>query len=631
MKEEYKELYDACSSSQYSRKKRKYDFSELSHFVGLHGAKYSEAKQRLLVVGRYPQAWESIAYSDGDDFAEKADRIFRSRHLEKPDIYQNSSSDISPFWIAAENVWRGLNESDEEKWYEYIAWTDLYKLSFPDSDPSSLLYKRQAEACKKILDREIRILKPHHILFLTGWQDWIHSDQEIYDFKQLFAYWRHFVTEDDSPFRDPEAFQGSAYFHYGGSAFNSAECVIMAYPEEENVYRIVEQATRWMAHGDVEPKVEKALERLQPYLVEEEEEAEEDDAFDGILEETRPQIVEAHNKVIAEQVSEARNDFMNIINYIMTNTSTPDFVSGTSKKTEDYFQALKKSVKKRGVYYNDLLIAVPEMVGSEAFRVWTAMAVPQFSHANGGKPLKRDLERLIDVGSCCYNILSICCNIILDYCEENGLPFPPAYALMFKHMADILSASIKSTAFSEERGLFGKRKLIQNLGVSETVKKDYEKRLSYIRKRLADMNVSYSEEPVQVPAKQPQLETPAQTMTKPQRSRTAETAVAVAAAAAVAGQVATERARNSSLTKNPYAERYAETQRQVDMVTGQRVPVSTHNCATCTYWCGQRQLVNQPGGRIYVQLPRNVQPAKCTKRVRTIYTMPTNCNDWKLM
>ena len=113
-----------------------------------------------------------------------------------------------------------------------------------------------------------------------------------------------------------------------------------------------------------------------------------------------------------------------------------------------------------------------------------------------------------------------------------------------------------------------------------------------------------------------------------QSQRNSDNPVVNAAASYAIGKAVTEKLKQSPLAKNPYTEKYKERQRELNQVLGQRVPLTKQNCYTCTYWCGQRQVVKQQWGKSYVQLPRSVAPAKCNKQFRTVGVMSSNCKDW---
>lgn len=60
-----------------------------------------------------------------------------------------------------------------DRWYEHIAWTNLYKVApYAGGNPDDRLKAAQQEACEALLTEEIRHFQPTHILFATGRAGW---------------------------------------------------------------------------------------------------------------------------------------------------------------------------------------------------------------------------------------------------------------------------------------------------------------------------------------------------------------------------------------------------------------------------------------------------------------------------
>ena len=89
----------------------------------------------------------------------------------------------SAFWrvIRLITIELGIPELTE-KWSEYIAWSNLYKVSPKKrGNPYTWLLNAQFEFAVRLLHEEIEFFKPKRILFLTGWnwaKDFI-SDQLV--------------------------------------------------------------------------------------------------------------------------------------------------------------------------------------------------------------------------------------------------------------------------------------------------------------------------------------------------------------------------------------------------------------------------------------------------------------------
>ena len=68
-----------------------------------------------------------------------------------------------------------LSQCQSERWFESIAWSNLYKISPSMGNPSEKSKSRQKDICLSILKKEIETIKPKHILFETGF-DWVFDD-----------------------------------------------------------------------------------------------------------------------------------------------------------------------------------------------------------------------------------------------------------------------------------------------------------------------------------------------------------------------------------------------------------------------------------------------------------------------
>ena len=75
----------------------------------------------------------------------------------------------SAFWRLIKKVTEGYYP---EKWYSHIAWTNLYKIApWKGGNPNGKLQKAQRKYCFELLKKEIEILSPKYVIFLTsGWE-----------------------------------------------------------------------------------------------------------------------------------------------------------------------------------------------------------------------------------------------------------------------------------------------------------------------------------------------------------------------------------------------------------------------------------------------------------------------------
>lgn len=71
----------------------------------------------------------------------------------------------SAFWRIVRGVSRYFFQHDE---LFHICWSNLCKVAPYGKNPSDALYYAQLSACQKIMEREISIFQPRHVVLLTG-------------------------------------------------------------------------------------------------------------------------------------------------------------------------------------------------------------------------------------------------------------------------------------------------------------------------------------------------------------------------------------------------------------------------------------------------------------------------------
>ena len=74
----------------------------------------------------------------------------------------------SAFWRLIKNLTQSIYKNDP--WYSKIAWSNLYKVNPRGGNPNAKLKSDQIVVCKKILSKEIEVLSPKFVVFLTS--DW---------------------------------------------------------------------------------------------------------------------------------------------------------------------------------------------------------------------------------------------------------------------------------------------------------------------------------------------------------------------------------------------------------------------------------------------------------------------------
>lgn len=202
-KKGYEQLYKTANIAQgYRLNKKKVEFNQLSHFVGMKGKYYDSQSIKLLVVGRAVNGWGALEnLSCAADFSAEATEQFENNVFnwviydsEKGALRNDSLEDgkyywlnNSPFWRTSKSVWKGLSnrfdfqDNESDKWVDYIAWTNLYKIAPKDTgNPTEAMAKKQLTACKEILKAEIEEFGPTHILFVTGYEGWFEDFSDIF-------------------------------------------------------------------------------------------------------------------------------------------------------------------------------------------------------------------------------------------------------------------------------------------------------------------------------------------------------------------------------------------------------------------------------------------------------------------
>jgi hypothetical protein len=110
----------------------------------------------IIFYGRATNGWE--------ENCELTKSISRENQLKWVEDYNTKRSAFS-------RIIKGISMfSYPEKWYDYVAWSNVCKIA-PTSggNPSDKSYYQQLEVCRKIFSKEIEILSPKHVILLTGW------------------------------------------------------------------------------------------------------------------------------------------------------------------------------------------------------------------------------------------------------------------------------------------------------------------------------------------------------------------------------------------------------------------------------------------------------------------------------
>lgn len=137
-------------------------------------SKYPEERGRgLLFVGKATNGWDNggvkdlDSFFDSDKFLGYTDRM-RNDHTGKSKT--KDGEEFNPDRSAYRRMLKRIGERFYGKeWYDYIAFTNLYKFAPSEGgNPSPDLQMQQLCACQKILAREIEILDPKVVIFFTN-------------------------------------------------------------------------------------------------------------------------------------------------------------------------------------------------------------------------------------------------------------------------------------------------------------------------------------------------------------------------------------------------------------------------------------------------------------------------------
>ncbi len=142
---------------------------------------------KLMLIGRAPNGWEEdLDLKDAclEEYSSKIkDKIdnkdrwnwIKYENGRLTNINETYYPNKSPFWSYTKMIWgKVLNEKElKPEWMKGIIWTNLYKISDRETgNPTESCKKKQAKPCVDILNAEIEMLKPTHIIVMTGY-NWI--------------------------------------------------------------------------------------------------------------------------------------------------------------------------------------------------------------------------------------------------------------------------------------------------------------------------------------------------------------------------------------------------------------------------------------------------------------------------
>jgi hypothetical protein len=130
--------------------------------------------KRILFVGKATNGWVSKSTDVETLFGNDDNRIFdRSDQMEWVNNLKGNTkgynTNNSAFWRVIKKTAQNVLKTDNA--IPKIAWSNIYKISYHSGNPDSKLKKMQKEYCKLILEKEIELMSPKYVVFLTsGWE-----------------------------------------------------------------------------------------------------------------------------------------------------------------------------------------------------------------------------------------------------------------------------------------------------------------------------------------------------------------------------------------------------------------------------------------------------------------------------
>ena len=110
----------------------------------------------------------------------------------------------SALWRVVRGVAGSYSESS--KWYSRLVWSNLYKVSPEQGNPSAALKRAQFPVCAQLIQLEVLQYRPRAVVFLTGWNGWFeHFEKQTGWVSDNGVRENPFVAVGRFPFRDIHA------------------------------------------------------------------------------------------------------------------------------------------------------------------------------------------------------------------------------------------------------------------------------------------------------------------------------------------------------------------------------------------------------------------------------------------
>lgn len=170
MKMSYESMLDPLKEQFFSK--------ELTCMPITVGKKYEQSPVRLMYVGRAVNGWnDDWRTGTTEQLVEQVFEHTQDMSVIMQGVTEYKSGDKictynynrSPFWQLCRELLK--QHGIEENWADYVAWTNLYKVSYSKAgNPDNKLICKTITDCADILFYEIFCERPTHIVFVTD--DW---------------------------------------------------------------------------------------------------------------------------------------------------------------------------------------------------------------------------------------------------------------------------------------------------------------------------------------------------------------------------------------------------------------------------------------------------------------------------
>ncbi|ULQ61052.1 hypothetical protein K7I13_07315 [Brucepastera parasyntrophica] len=195
--QDYKEIYKDLLDNNL----RDYN-TKVTTFFPQVGEKYFENKPRILFVGKATNGWipddrnveNLFNLKNPNRIVNRDDQMKWVNNLEGKRSDHHYNTKKSSFWRVIKGI--TLSTINKNDWYNYIAWSNLYKIApCEGGNPSSHLIKLQYNNSRKLLELDLKTLDPDIVIFLTsGWENNLLKEMEIKNDKKSFEEWKKYKT-----------------------------------------------------------------------------------------------------------------------------------------------------------------------------------------------------------------------------------------------------------------------------------------------------------------------------------------------------------------------------------------------------------------------------------------------------